>query len=123
MRIIECDRCHRRIVGVASVGYVNIDMRDVRTGRLEGNHDLDSWDFCAECMDEISKFVRMIPKPSATIKKPIADGTKYSAMTPEKIEQIKRMAKDGKTVKEICEAVGASDPTVRKYMKETENDS
>ena len=58
------------------------------------------------------------PKPKATIKRPIANGTKYSGITPEKIEQIKTLTREGKTVKEIAEMVGVSDPTVRKYKAE-----
>lgn len=135
MRIIECDRCHKRIEGKDEIGYVALDWRSVKTGDLAGANTLDSWDFCDECMKEITDFVQhMRPavypdgfkavdvKPKASIKRPIADGTKYSAVTPEKIEQIKTLAREGKTVKEISELVGVSDPTVRKYKREIDNE-
>lgn len=126
MRIIECDRCHKRIENNDEVGYVALDWRSVKSGNLAGANALDSWDFCDECMREITDFVQHIKpavvdvKPKATIKRAIADGTKYAAVTPEKIEQIKKLVREGKTVKEISELVGVSDPTVRKYKREAE---
>ena len=136
MRIIECDRCHKRIESKDEVGYVALDWRSVKSGDLAGANTLDSWDFCDECMKEITDFVQHIRpavqvpegfraidvKPKASIKRPIADGTKYSAVTSEKIEQIKELAREGKTVKEISELVGVSDPTVRKYKREVDNE-
>ena len=128
MRVIECDRCHKRIENADKIGYVAIDWSNVKTGDLLGTNTLDNWDFCDECMSEIEAFVKMKPaaktpdppveKPKATIKRPISADNKFSALTPEKIEQIRQMAREGKTVKEICEATGVSDPTVRKYKKE-----
>lgn len=57
------------------------------------------------------------------IKKPIANGTKYAPLTQEKIDRIKELAREGKTVKEIVEETGVSDPTVRRYKREvTVND-
>lgn len=136
MRIIECDRCHKRIESKDEVGYVALDWRSVKSGDLAGANTLDSWDFCDECMKEITDFVQhmrpavQVPdgfkavdaKPKASIKRPIADGTKYAAVTPEKVEQIKELAREGKTVKEISELVGVSDPTVRKYKREVDNE-
>ena len=136
MRIIECDRCHKRIESKDEVGYVALDWRSVKSGDLAGANTLDNWDFCDECMKEITDFVQHIRpavqvpegfraidvKPKASIKRPIADGTKYSAVTPEKIEQIKELAREGKTVKEISELVCVSDPTVRKYKREVDNE-
>lgn len=124
MRIIECDRCHKRFNKDAKkTGYVNLDQRDINTGALDGNSEFDDWDVCDDCMQKIRDFVRMVPpegfkaveiKPKATIKKPVP-GT---ALTQEKIDLIKQLARDGKTVKEICDYTGVSDPTVRKYKKE-----
>ena len=147
MRIIECDRCHKRFNKDAKkTGYVNLDKRDIKTGELDGNREFDDWDLCDDCMDKIRDFMRpavkqerepdrpgsnvpkqptvppMPIKPKASIKRPIADGTKYSAVTPEKIELIKELAREGKTVKEISELVGVSDPTVRKYKREVDNE-
>ena len=133
MRIIECDRCHKRIESKDEVGYVALDWRSVKSGDLAGSNTLDSWDFCDECMKEITDFVQhmrpaaQIPqgfkavdiKPKATIKKPVPG----AALTQEKIDQIKQMARDGKTVKEICDCTGVSDPTVRKYKKEVTNET
>lgn len=128
MRLIECDRCHKRIESKDEVGYVALDWRSVKSGDLAGSNTLDSWDFCDECMKEITDFVQhmrpaaQIPqgfkavgvKPKATIRKPVT-GT---ALSQEKIDMIKQMSRDGKTVKEICDYTGVSEPTVRKYKKE-----
>lgn len=130
MRIIECDRCHKRIGNdKEKTGYINLDMRDTRTGELEGNREFEEWDLCDDCLKEIHDFVKTKPmqeaskipegfkavevKPTAVIKRPVTD-----KITPEKIEQIKALAKEGKTVKEIAAEVGVSDPTVRKYKAE-----
>jgi hypothetical protein len=121
MRIIECDRCHKRISNdTEKTGYVNLDMRDVRTGDLDGSREFDLWDLCEECMKEIRDFVKQKSdnKPKATIKRPISADTKYAAITSEKIGRIKELVREGKTVKEIAELVGVSDPTVRKYKAE-----
>lgn len=150
MRIIECDRCHKRFKGVSKTGYINLDLRDIGSGELEGNHEFDEWDLCEDCMRLIRNFIKMTPpvrqepdrpgsnvpkqptvppmpegfkavdiKPRATIRKPVA-GT---ALTQEKIDLIKQMASEGKTVKEICDYTGVSDPTVRKYKKEVTNET
>ena len=118
MRIIECDRCHKRIKGVGKVGSVCLDLQDVKTGDLDGNNEFEGWDICDECMQKIAKFVQMKPLPKAVIKKPISTDTKYSAITPEKIERIKQLSREGKTVKDIAAEVGCSEPTVRKYKAE-----
>jgi DNA invertase Pin-like site-specific DNA recombinase len=101
-------------------GYINLDMRDVRTGDLDGNREFDLWDLCEECMKEIRDFVKQKSdnKPKATIKRPISADTKYAAITPERVKRIKELVREGKTVKEIAELVGVSDPTVRKYKAE-----
>ena len=62
MRIIECDRCHKRFNKDAKkTGYVNLDQRDIKTGGLEGNSEFDDWDVCDDCMQRIRDFVRMVP--------------------------------------------------------------
>lgn len=139
MRIIECDRCHKRISNDAvKIGYISFDTQDVKTGDLDGKNEFEGWDLCDDCMAEINEFVRMKPaaaaapapanqdpvqeKPKATIKRPIADGSKWAPVTPEKIERIKSLAREGKTVKEIVEETGVSDPTVRKYKREVANE-
>lgn len=119
MRIIECDRCHKRFKKDAiQTGFICLTTQDVKTGDLGDNNDFGGWDLCDDCVQKIRDFVRMVPpneeKPKATIKKPVP-GT---ALTQEKIDLIKQMARDGKTVKEICDYTGVSDPTVRKYKKE-----
>lgn len=133
MRLIECDRCHKRIENKDEVGYVALDWRSVKSGDLAGSNTLDSWDFCDECMKEITDFVQhmrpgaQIPqgfkavdvKPKATIKKPFT-GT---ALTQEKIDMIKQMAREGMTVKEICDRTGVSEPTVRKYKREVTHET
>lgn len=61
MRIIECDRCHKRIKGVSKTGYINLDLRDIGSGELEGNHEFDEWDLCEDCMRLIRNFIKMTP--------------------------------------------------------------
>ena len=151
MRIIECDRCHKRLNKDAKkTGYVNLDQRDIKTGGLDGNSEFDDWDICPDCMELIRDFVRMVPpvrqepdrlgsnvprqptvppmpkgfkavdvKRRATIKIPVTG----MPLTQDKIDQIKQMVREGKTVKEIAEKVGVSDPTVRKYKAEVANET
>ena len=62
MRIIECDRCHKRFnKDTKKTGYINLDQRDIKTGELEGNREFDEWDLCDDCMKLIRDFVRMVP--------------------------------------------------------------
>ena len=150
MRIIECDRCHKRIKGTDKTGYINLDHRNIHTGELEGNQEFEDWDLCDDCMKLISDFVRMVPpvrqepdrpgsnvpkqptvppmpkgfkavdvKRGATIKRPVTG----MPLTQDKIDQIKQLVREGKTVKEIAEKVGVSDPTVRKYKAEVANET
>ena len=151
MRVIECDRCHKRINKDAKkTGYINLDQRDIKTGELEGNREFDDWDLCDDCMKLIRDFVRMVPpvkqepdrtgsnvpkqptvppmpkgfkavdvKRGATIKRPVTG----MPLTQDKIDQIKQPVREGKTVKEIAEKVGVSDPTVRKYKAEVANET
>ena len=151
MRVIECDRCHKRINKDArKTGYINLDLRDIGSGELEGNHEFDEWDLCDDCLMQIRDFVRMVPpvrqepdgpwvnvpkdqplvppipkgfkavdvKCGAIIKRPVTG----MPLTQEKIDQIKQLVREGKTVKEIAEKVGVSDPTVRKYKAEVMNE-
>lgn len=124
MRIIECDRCHKRFNKDAKkTGYINLDQRDIKTGELEGNREFDDWDVCDDCMQKIRDFVRMVPmkeeKPKATIRKmPKPEGTVIT-----KADWIRRLAGEGKTVKEICEITGSSEPTVRKYKAEVTHET
>ena len=48
---------------------------------------------------------------------------KENRRTQDKIDQIKQLVREGKTVKEIAEKVGVSDPTVRKYKAEVANET
>lgn len=114
MRIIECDRCHKRFNKDAKkTGYVNLDQRDIKTGELEGNQEFDDWDVCDDCMQKIRDFVKGGEKPKAVIKKMPVQGTVIT-----KPDWIRRLAREGKTIKEICELTGCSEPTVRKYKAE-----
>ena len=97
MRIIECDRCHKWIKGVSKTEYINLDLRDIGSGELEGNHEFDEWDLCEDCLRLIRDFVRNIPeKPKATIKKMPVQGKTIT-----KPDWIRRLASEGKTTKEI----------------------
>ena len=123
MRIIECDRCHKRFNKDAKkTGYVNLDQRDIKTGELDGNSEFDDWDICPDCMEKIREFVRKVPpkaekpegeKPKAMIKKMPVQGKTIT-----KPDWIRRLAGEGKTIKEICEITGCSEPTARKYKAE-----
>ena len=118
MRIIECDRCHKRFNKDAKkTGYVNLDQRDINTGALDGNSEFDDWDICPDCMEKIRDFVLVVPpkeeKPKATIKKMPVEGKTIT-----KPDWIRRLAGEGKTIKEICEITGCSEPTARKYKAE-----
>ena len=122
MRLIVCDRCRKEIKGVSKTGYINLDKRDIGTGELEGNREFDEWDICPDCMEKIREFVRKVPpkaekpeeeKPKATIKKMPVQGKTIT-----KLDLIRRLASEGKTIKEICEITGCSEPTARKYKAE-----
>ena len=138
MRLIECDRCHKRINKDArKTGYINLDQRDIRTGELDGNREFDDWDLCDDCMQKIRDFVRMMPtkesskvpdgfeivdvKPKVSIKRRVPVPVQGTTIT--KPDWIRRLAGEGKTVKEIAEKVGVSDPTVRKYKAEVANET
>lgn len=54
-----------------------------------------------------------VMKPKATVKK-----TAPAGKTITKPEWIKNLAREGKTVKEICKITGCSEPTARKYKGE-----
>lgn len=54
------------------------------------------------------------PAPKATVKRRIEG----KSISEEQVEKIKQLVKEGKTVKEIVELTGVSDPTVRKYKAE-----
>lgn len=119
MRIIECDRCHKRIKGVEKIGSVCLDLQDVKTGDLDGNNEFEGWDICDECMQKIRDFVKGGEKPKAVIKK--APAPQGNTIT--KPDWIRRLAREGKTIKEICELTGCSEPTARKYKAEVADDA
>lgn len=52
-------------------------------------------------------------KPKVTIKRMPVQGTTIT-----KPDWIRRLAGEGKTIKEICEITGCSEPTARKYKAE-----
>ena len=100
MRIIECDRCHKRFNKDAKkTGYINLDLRDIGSGELEGNHEFDDWDVCDDCLREIRNFILKIQpkeeKPKATIKRVPVQGTTIT-----KPDWIRRLAGEGKTTKD-----------------------
>ena len=137
MRVIQCDRCKAAIPPEKdTVGVVSLTTASLRGTQIIMN-PFKGWDLCADCYEEIRKFINMNPneepkktkvpegfravdiKPRATIRKPVTG----MALSQEKIDLIKQMAQDGKTVKEICEYTGVSEPTVRKYKKEVTNET
>lgn len=137
MRVIECDRCHKRINKDArKTGYINLNQRDIKTGELEGNREFDDWDLCDDCMQKIRDFVRMMPtkesskvpdgfeivdvKPKVSIKRRVPVPVQGTTIT--KPDWIRRLAGEGKTIKEICEITGCSEPTARKYKAEVMNE-
>ena len=151
MRAIICDRCGRQITDKEHIGNIVLETVN-ENGVTTGENEFGNYDLCPTCMEAIRVFVKggMQPsfefvgvgspealtvltedspeppptseKPKATIKKPISDGSKWAPVTPEKVEPIKTLAREGKTVKEIAEVTGVSDPTVRKYKREVDNE-
>lgn len=135
MRIVICDRCKAEMPkDIENAGCISLGWRDIRSGDVSRNEDLDNWDLCESCMDAILDAVKMIApvkhsklmaesliqgsepieiKPTATIKK------KFS-LDPEKVARIRTLAADGKNAREIAWETGVSEPTVRKYMNITE---
>ena len=135
MRIVICDRCKAEMPkDIENAGCISLGWRDIRSGDVSRNEDLENWDLCESCMDAILDAVKMIApvkhskpmaeslvhgsepveiKPTATIKKRVA-------LDPEKVAIIRQMGDDGKNVKEIAAETGVSEPTVRKYMNITE---
>ena len=114
MRIIKCDRCQKDISKQQHIGYVNADWADPVTGELEGNRAFEGWDFCEDCMKEITDFVRM--KPAL----PKSGGGTVKQETKIDTGKIKALAKAGWTTKQIAEEIGCSLPTVRKYLDNKE---
>ena len=57
MRIIECDRCHKRIKNPKKIGYVGLNWRDPKTDEFAGRSITEDMDFCDECMDKIANFI------------------------------------------------------------------
>ena len=131
MRIVICDRCKAEMPkDIDNAGYISLGWRDIRSGDVSRNEDLDNWDLCESCMDAILDAVKMIQpvkhskpmaesllqgfepveiRPEATVKKRVA-------LDPEKVAIIRQMGDDGKSIKEIAEYTGVSEPTVRKYL-------
>lgn len=122
MRIVECDRCHRRIEKGEKIGFVGLGYRDVVTGNRKGDSKLDEWDFCPECMEAIAIFVSAVPEPKAETPKikPKAEAKLKVEAKPIDVGRIRALAKAGWTAAKIADDVGCSLPTVRKYIKEDE---
>ena len=57
MRIIECDRCRKRMEKPERVGYVALNWRDPKTDDIMDRSMTEDLDFCDECMTEIIDFV------------------------------------------------------------------
>lgn len=66
-----------------------------------------------EAPEEEPETAEETTKPKETIKRVHAEG-----WTITKPDWIRRLASEGKTVKEICEITGCSEPTARKYKAE-----
>lgn len=63
MRIIKCDRCGAEIPGDQdTVGFVGVELKDIRTGDLLGDNPFDSWDLCDQCFVDIQTYIRMKPR-------------------------------------------------------------
>ena len=76
MRVIECDRCHKRIMDAVKIGYISLDTQDVKTGDIDGKNEFEGWDICDDCMQKIRDFMHMrLDKPKATIKRSPVQGT------------------------------------------------
>lgn len=105
---------------------------------------LEDWELCPDCIEKIVKFVRNEePEPDADQREGTVDEapaapeekqvdlTKFEPaevhedkpkssvrmITPETRKQIRDLAKDGKSAREISELTGVSVPTANKYMR------
>ena len=108
MRIIECDRCHKRIEKPDRIGYVALNWRDLKTDALTGENPTEDLDFCDECMDEITAFIS---------RKPAADEIAAPQKKRVDVGKIRALSKAGWSVKNIAEEVGCSEQTVYKHIK------
>ena len=114
---------------------------------LAGEEDigqLEDWELCPDCIEKIVKFVRNEePEPDADQREGTVDEapaapeekqvdlTKFEPaevhedkpkssvrmITPETRKQIRDLAKDGKSAREISDLTGVSVPTANKYMR------
>ena len=66
-----------------------------------------------ETPEKASEIAEETQKPKATIKRVPAEGRTLT-----KPDWIRKLAGEGKTIKEICEITGCSEPTARKYKTE-----
>ena len=110
MRIIECDRCHKRLEKPEKIGYVALNWRDPRTDELAGSSPTEELDFCDECMDAIANFLSGKPEPEP---EPAPEPDKAVKVN---VGKIRELAENGKSFSEIAKEVGCSYPTVKKYL-------
>ena len=87
-------------------------IREMITGEKEGAI-LPEIAEIAEVPEKAPETAEETAKPKATIKRVPVEGRTIS-----KTDWIKRLAGEGKTIKEICEITGCSEPTARKYKAE-----
>ena len=104
MRIIECDRCHKRFNKDAKkTGYVNLDQRDIKTGELDGNREFDDWVICDDCLMQIKDFLHMAPLKLKTDE---------SLLMPWAMKQIKATEEPGQQVEEPIAPAQKKQPTI-----------
>ena len=116
MRIIECDRCHKKVTDPEKVGHVRITWHSARTDELITAAESYDWDFCDECMQEIEEFVRT--KAKAGAKQPAAAEKKKNRRID--TGRIRALHQAGWGIRRIAEDIGCSEPTVRKYIDDNE---
>ncbi len=80
MRAVLCDRCGGRITR-EKAGYINLDMRDVRTGDLDGNNTYDEWDLCPKCMSELERFLHPASESVVTKMRQVAPEAAEAVMS------------------------------------------
>ena len=96
---VKCDVPHRYI-------------REMITGEKE-EVILPEITETVEATEEEQEKTEEPQKPKVTIKRMPVQGTTIT-----KPDWIRRLAGEGKTIKEICEITGCSEPTARKYKAE-----
>ena len=116
MRMIKCDRCGATIPSEHdSVGYVSVNLKDIRTDDLVADNPYEQWDLCDDCLKAIHA---CITGPKAKQKKSEKDPGK-KAKEPKQpgfdVGKAQALRNAHKPITWIAQEMGVSEPTIRKY--------